>query len=161
MNTTNAGQKTIADFHVGQRFILGPLVVREKAMLEFSTEFDPAPFHLDKEAAKKSMLGDLAASGWHTCAMLMQMIARDIFGPSGSNGGPGVDMLKWKHPVFAGDTLTGFADVARLRQSNSNKKIGFITFSIILQNQHDKDVLETRFTAIFPTRNNVSSKEND
>ena len=61
------------DFTVGRTFDCGPYHVTKEEIVEYAREFDPQPHHLDEEAAKKSILGGLAASGWHTCAMTMRM----------------------------------------------------------------------------------------
>ena len=66
------------DLSVGQTFELGPTIVTKAMILEFAHEFDPLPFHIDEAAAKRSLLGGLAASGWHTAALSLRMLI-DIF----------------------------------------------------------------------------------
>jgi len=39
-----------------------------------SAPFDPQPFHLDEEAARDTIFGGLAASGWHTAAITMRLL---------------------------------------------------------------------------------------
>ena len=53
------------------------------------------------------MLGGLAASGWHTCALFMRMLYDGWVNDAASMGSPGVDTLKWLRPVRPGDTLSG------------------------------------------------------
>ena len=62
--------------------------------------------HLDEEAARHTMLGGLGASGWHTCCIMMKMIADGLLLDAASMGAPGIDEVKWLKPVRPGDSLT-------------------------------------------------------
>src|SRR6187551_2839349 len=95
------------DFVEGATFGLGTKSVTAEEIIEFASEFDPQPMHLDEEAGKASILGGLSASGWHTCAIFMRMICDAYLLDSTSQGAPGVDHVKWRRPVLAGDTLGG------------------------------------------------------
>ena len=98
------------DFAVGQVIDLGTYAVTAAEIREFASEFDPQPFHLDEAAGKASILGGLAASGWHVCSMLMRMIADSWLNKSASMGSNGVSEVKWLKPVLAGETLSGTGD---------------------------------------------------
>src|SRR5829696_8294868 len=91
------------DFVLGAVDEFGPRTVTREEIIAFASEFDPQPMHLDEEAARGTMLGGLAASGWHTCAIFMRMISDWFVLDSASWGGPGVDELKWLRPVRPGD----------------------------------------------------------
>ena len=99
------------DFVEGATFALGTKVVTAEEIIEFASEFDAQPMHLDEAAGKASILGGLSASGWHTCAMFMRLICDGFLLDSTSQGSPGIDYAKWKKPVLAGDTLTGKSTV--------------------------------------------------
>ena len=71
----SAEKLAFEDFEPGRRFPLGPKPVTAEEIVEFAREFDPQPMHLDEAAGRASILGGLAASGWHTSAMLMRMMA--------------------------------------------------------------------------------------
>ncbi|MGE3305804.1 MAG: MaoC/PaaZ C-terminal domain-containing protein, partial [Rhizobiaceae bacterium] len=62
------------DLAVGTSIALGQKLVTAEEIIEFASEFDPQPMHLDEEAGKASILGGLAASGWHTCSMFMRLL---------------------------------------------------------------------------------------
>ena len=102
---------TFEDFTPGTTFNLGPYQVSAEEIIAFASEFDPQPMHLDEEAGKQSLLGGLAASGWHTCCMLMRMMIDSFVLESASQGAPGVDFVQWKKPVLAGDILHGTSTV--------------------------------------------------
>ena len=78
----------------------------EAEIVAFAREFDPQPMHLDKEAGKASLLGGMAASGWHTCAIAMRLMVDKHVARSASLGSPGLDNIRWHKPVRPGDTIT-------------------------------------------------------
>src|SRR5262245_9836285 len=63
------------DFTPGPIFKYGPRRITRDEIVAYAAEFDPQPFHLDADAARSTMLGGLAASGWHACCILMRMSA--------------------------------------------------------------------------------------
>ena len=64
----------LEDLSVGQKFISDLFQMTEERIKSFAREFDPQPFHLDEAAAKASIFGGLAASGWHTAAVAMRLL---------------------------------------------------------------------------------------
>src|SRR5262245_29578584 len=140
------------DFEEGVAIALGPKIVTADEIVEFATEFDPQPMHLDEDAGKASILGGLSASGWHSCAMFMRMICDAFLLDSTSEGAPGIDHARWKRPVLAGDRLTGRSTVIARRQSQSRPRIGFVTFRHELFNQRDETVFELQNTGMFRRR---------
>lgn len=140
------------DFEVGQELKLGSRTISAEEIIEFASEFDAQPMHLDEEAGKASILGGLAASGWHTCCIFMRMMCDGFLLDSTSQGAPGVDYARWKKPVLAGDTLTGKTVVEDLRLSASRPGLGFVTCRHELVNQRGELVFELKNTGMFLTR---------
>ncbi len=140
------------DLEEGASIALGPKLVTVEEIIEFASEFDAQPMHLDEEAGRNSILGGLAASGWHTCAMFMRMLCDAVVSDSTSQGVPGVDQVRWKKPVLAGDTLTGRCTVLSKRLSRSRPQLGFVTTHSELFNQRGESVFELDNTAMFLTR---------
>ena len=140
------------DFVVGDTIALGKKHVTAAEIIEFASEFDYQPMHLDEEAGKASILGGLSASGWHTCCMFMRMMCDGFLLDSTSQGSPGIDYVRWKKPVLAGDTLTGTSTVTAKRTSASRPGLGFVTVEHALINQHGETVLELRNSGMFLTR---------
>jgi acyl dehydratase len=129
------------DFSEGQELPFGPHTVTRAEIVAFAAEFDPQPFHLDERAAAETMLGGLAASGWHTCALFMRMLCDGWVNKSASMGSPGVDTLKWLRPVRPGDTLSGRSIVLTMRVSNSKPDRGFIKFRHEVMNDRGEQVM--------------------
>ena len=140
------------DLAEGATLDLGPKLVTAREIVEFASEFDPQPMHLDEAAGRASILGGLSASGWHTCAMFMRMLCDAFLLDSTSQGAPGVDQVKWKKPVLAGDTLTGRCTVLAKRASKSKPRLGFVTLHAELFNQRGESVFEFENTAMFLRR---------
>jgi acyl dehydratase len=130
------------DFHVDQSFPLGPYLVTREEVLDFALEFDPQDFHLDEEAAKASVLGGLAASGWHSCAMLMRMLCDGYLNRSAGMGSPGLSEVKWLKPVLVGETLTGTMTVLSARISKSRPEMGILDCRWELFNDRGEKKLE-------------------
>lgn len=108
----------LEDLEVGQSYESGRLIVQEADILRFAREFDPQPFHLDDEAARKTLFGGLAASGWHTAALTMRLLvdggiplANGIIGAGGE--------ISWPRPVRPGDELHVVSTVIEITPSAS------------------------------------------
>ena len=114
------------DFSAGDVLPFGPHTVTRAEIIAFAAEFDPQPFHLDERAAAETLLGGLAASGWHTCAVFMRMMYDGWLRDAASMGSPGVDTLKWVQPVRPGDVLSGRSTVLETRASKSKPDRGFV-----------------------------------
>lgn len=129
------------DFVIGERIPLGSKTVTRDEVIAFAAEFDPQPFHLDEDAAKASLLGGLAASGWHSCSMLMRMICDGYLLNATSLGSPGIDEVKWMKPVRPGDILEAFYTCRESRPSGSKPDVGICKLHYELVNQNDETVM--------------------
>src|SRR5215831_16721213 len=116
------------DFAVGNVARYGPRTITREEILACAAEFDPQPMHADEEAARATMLGGLVASGWHTCALAMRLMADGFVLASASMGSPGVEEVRWLRPVRPGDSLTVRSTELETRPSASRPGMGFIKF---------------------------------
>src|SRR3954466_248762 len=116
------------DFTPGSVSEYGPRLVTRDELVAFAAEFDPQPMHLDEAAASASMLGGLAASGWHSCCLLMRMISDGFLLRSAFLGAPGVEEVRWLAPVRPGTALMVRATVLEARPSRSRPGMGFVKF---------------------------------
>ena len=139
--------KYFDDIEVGDEAVMGHYDVTREEVLEFARKYDPQPFHLSDEAAAKTHFGRLAASGWHTCAMTMAVIARRVVDDEQAGlGSPGVDELRWLKPVYPGDRLTVRGLIVEKIPSRSKPHIGVIRTKTTVSNQDGVDVMS--FTSI-------------
>jgi acyl dehydratase len=135
------------DLEIGAETYFGSYEVTRDEILEFARKYDPQPFHLSDEEAAKTHFGRLAASGWHTCAMTMAVIARHVVDEEQAGlGSPGIDELRWRRPVFPGDTLHVRGKIVDKTPSRSKPDIGSFRSEMTVSNQDDQPVMT--FTSI-------------
>ena len=135
------------DLEVGSETYFGSYEVTREEVLEFAHKYDPQPFHVSDEAAAKSPFGRIAASGWHTCAMTMAVLARYVVEHNQAGlGSPGIDELRWKKPVYPGDTLHVSGRIIEKTPSRSRPEMGSFRTEMTVTNQDDASVLT--FTSI-------------
>ena len=135
------------DLEIGTETYFGSTEVTREEVISFARRYDPQPFHLSDEAAAKTHFGRLAASGWHTCAMVMGVIARHVVETEQAGlGSPGIDELRWLKPVYPGDTLHVHARIIDVTPSRSKPEIGSFRSATTVTNQDGVPVLT--FTSI-------------
>ena len=128
------------DFYPGQEIALGARLVTEEEIIAFATEFDPQPFHVDREAAGESIFGGVIASGWHTCSMMMRIVVDNLMAASSSMGSPGLDKVRWILPVRGGDTLQVSYLTTAVKASTSKADRGVVWSTWRATNQHGEEV---------------------
>ena len=131
----------LEDFSTDWKAEYGPRRVTREEIIGFAAQYDPQPMHLDEEAARHTMLGGLAASGWHTCCIMMKMIADGLLLDTASMGAPGIEEVKWLKPIRPGDSLTVRGSVTSVRISQSKPDRGFVTFLWEVFNGHGEKVM--------------------
>jgi acyl dehydratase len=140
------------DFAEGQVHELGETTVSEAEILEFARKFDPQPFHVDREAAKRSMYGGLIASGWHTGSLFMGLMVRGLLLDSTSLGSAGIDELRWLKPVRPGDRLRARLTITSLRPSAKRADRGTVFTLGEMFNQDGERVFFVRSSGMFARR---------
>jgi acyl dehydratase len=130
------------DFAVGATREFGGVTVSREDILAFARQFDPQPFHVDEEAARRSAFGGLVASGWHTAGLAMRMCCDAYLLETASHGSPGVEQLRWTRPVRPGDTLRVRLTVLEARPLNSKPTVGLVKNRWEVLNQKDEVVME-------------------
>ncbi len=114
------------DFQIGDRFASAGLTVTERAILDFARIYDQQPFHIDTNAARDSPFGGLIVSGIHTVTLSMALFfGLDIVQHAGL-GSPGIDGIRWHHPLRPGDTIRITAAVTKLHPSRSRPDRGVV-----------------------------------
>jgi acyl dehydratase len=142
----------LEDFEVGQTFRSGRLQIDKERIKTFAAEFDPQPFHLDEEAARDTMFGGLAASGWHTAAITMRLLVESELKPAGGIVGAGFDEFRWPLPVRPGDELRVESEILNVRPSRSRPEQGMIKVRTTTLNQLDEAVQVVVGNLVVPRR---------
>lgn len=131
--------------------IPGPVLTRE-SILEYAQRYDPQPFHVDEEAAKRSPYGGLIASGWHTVSLAMRMICDAYLLDAASLGSPGVNQVRWLKPVRPGDSLRLRMTVLEAKPSTSKPDRGTVLHRWDVLNQDSETVMTMEGYGMFRRR---------
>ena len=117
-------------------------IVSAAEIKQFGMNFDPQPYHLDRDAAKTSIFGGLCASGWHVCAIMMRLLS-DKLTSEGIQfiGNDEIPKLKWIEPVFEDDSVYAEIHLKEKQRDPSNLDFGIISADIAVKNQHESDVM--------------------
>ncbi len=138
------------DLAVGARFQSGEHAMDEAQIKAFAGQFDPQPFHLDDVAARSTLFGGLAASGWHTAAITMRLQVTSGLPIAGGIVGAGGE-LTWPRPTRATDVLHVVSEVVEIAPSRSKPDRGMVTVRSETRNQHG-DVLQVATVRIVVPR---------
>jgi acyl dehydratase len=125
------------DLAVGQKFTTATLRVNAEEIKAFARQFDPQPFHLDEAAARATMFGGLAASGWHTAGLMMRL---------------SIDESRWLRPVRPGDALHVECEVVEMRPSGSRPTFGRVRMRNTVLAQDGVAVMSLIASLIVPRR---------
>jgi len=142
------------DLKVGDTFSTSDsLTLSREDILEFAAEFDPQPYHLDKEAAEASIFGGLCASGWQVSAMMMRLLTDTFHDQSiALLGVASVQQMRWKIPVFAGDSLRADITVIDSSETSGQAGIGTLDVEIQVSNQKEQPVITLQNRLLIPHR---------
>lgn len=140
------------DFKTGERFISGGMTMTEAGIIEFARQWDPQPFHVDAEFAKKWQYGGLIASGLHTMCVTLKLWLELGVLKSCSLGSPGLGETQFPRPVRPGDTLRVVTDIVELRASASKPDRGICRLRQVTINQRGEPTMEQETTVFLKRR---------
>jgi acyl dehydratase len=133
-------ERFFEEFSAGQTYRTRTIAVDKALMIDFATEYDPQPFHVDEEAARTSLFGGLAASGWYTGALTARLLVDSDIKPAGGLINAGFDEFRLPRPVRAGDELYVEAEVLEVRPSRSRPQYGWVKLRMTTTNQNGEPV---------------------
>jgi acyl dehydratase len=151
---TSPADRFFEDYTVGATYVCGSFTVTEDEIIRFASLYDPQTMHADRDAAARGPFGGVIASGWHTVAATMRLIVENFL-PHDGLASPGVDELRWPHPVRPGDTLTLHATIQEARRSRTKPDRGLIHSLLEVLNQNGEVVLSMKPMNFVRVRNLV------
>ena len=149
--------KYFEDVAVGDTMRFGRYEVTREEILEFARQFDPQPFHLDDEAAARSIYGGLIASGWHTGAMFIRMVCDGMVPGHATAGAKGFDDLRWIKPVRPGDVLS-VESVVREKVEGRRPDLGTVKVESRISNQRGDVVMSLVSLVLYRRRLAAASR---
>ena len=147
------------DLQPGSVRDLGEVTVSAEEIKDFAEQFDPQPFHIDEAAGRRSIFGNLCASGWHTCALAMKLTVENFLNESSSMGSPGLENLRWLKPVYPDDTLRLQHTIIESRPLRTRTDIGLVRSVWDLFNQNGEKVLQMEGYGMFRRRHPATPEE--
>lgn len=142
----------LEDLSIGQTFTAGPYKVTQEEIIAFARQYDPQDFHTDPVKAKDTFFGELVASGWHTAALTMRMMAEATPKMEGGMVGRSIEKMSWPRAVKPGDEISLTIEVLDFRPSGSNPKRGIVRTRNTVRNQKGEPVLEMEVVMFIPRR---------
>jgi acyl dehydratase len=139
------------DLAVGRKFTTRSVTLTLEGCKAFAAEFDPQPFHLDDDAAQRSVFGRVAASGWYTASLSMRLLVEGEMTIAGGLIGLGGE-ITWPRPTYPGDTLRVETEVLAVRTSESKPGRGIVTVRNQTLNQHGEPVQTAVVKMLVPRR---------
>lgn len=146
------------DFAEGREFVSAERAVSAEEIIAFASEFDPQPMHLDEAAGKASILGGLSGSGWHMSSIAMRLFFDEVISRSAGEGGPGIDVMEWRKPLIAGDTVRLTIRVKSRRPLASRPGIGLVTMEHTMTNQKGERIMRMEAPVIMRMRDRQSAE---
>lgn len=140
------------DFEEGRQFESAERTVSAEEIIAFAAEFDPQPMHLDEAAGKASILGGLSGSGWHMSSIAMRLFYDSVIVRSAGEGGPGINVMEWRKPLIAGDTVRLTIKVKSRRPLASRPGIGLVTMEHTMTNQRGERIMRMEAPAMLRMR---------
>jgi acyl dehydratase len=147
------------DLQPGSVRELGSVTPSAEEIKEFAEQFDPQPFHVDELAGRRSIFGNLCASGWHTCALAMRLTVENFLNEAASMGSPGLENLRWLKPVYPGDTLTLKHTITESRPLRKRADTGIVRAMWEMFNQNGEKVLQMEGYGMFRRRHPATPEE--
>ncbi len=145
-------ERFFEDFRPGEVLEFGDYLVTEEEIVDFAKRYDPQPFHVDPDAAGKSIYGGLIASGWLTGSIVMRLLVDHFISPLSSMGSPGADEIRWTKPVRPGDRLKLRVTVVETRRSHSKPDRGIVQVQEEAINQDGETVMSIRGMGLYRCR---------
>jgi acyl dehydratase len=139
------------DLQPGDRFTSPDHALDEAQIKAFALQFDPQPFHLDDEAAKGTLFGGLAASGWHTAALTMRLLVQGGAPLAGGIIGAGGE-IAWPKPTRPGDVLHVESEIVSVTPSKSRPERGMVVVRSTTLNQHGDVLQQSTFKLVVPRK---------
>ena len=143
------------DYVPGSVYEFGSVRVEEQDIIEFARQFDPQPFHVDREKAKEGPFGGIIASGWHTAAITMRLLVDHYVSTVAGLGSPGSGPVRFLKPVHPGDELSIRVTVTEARPSRSKPDRGSVEAFVETMTQRREVVMTRTAIGITRRRNNA------
>ncbi|MER1967434.1 MaoC family dehydratase [Castellaniella sp. GW247-6E4] len=151
-NKQPVAPRYLEDLKVGDLTETGEFTLTRELIRSFAEQYDPQPMHLDEEAARDSVFGELVGSGWQTLAVTMRLVVdAHLLGGTPLVGASFGD-VRFHAPVRPGDTLRASVEVTAVRPSKSRPERGFVDMRVTTRNADGVTLVTQTWSLVVPTR---------
>ena len=129
------------EFEIGMEFhhALTRTITEMDNIMFCAMTHNPQPLHLDEEYAKSTFYGQRLVNSLFTLGLVIGVTVADT--TLGTTlGNLGMTDVRFKNPVFHGDTIRAMTRITNMRESKSRPKEGIVTFEHFGFNQRDEEV---------------------
>ena len=140
------------DLKVGDKFNTTEYEMAAADIIAFGRQYDPQAFHVDADAARATLFGQLVASGWHTAAVSMRLMVQGDMKLDGGVIGQAMESMRWPRPVLPGDRLRVVSEVVELRPAPARPDRGLLVLRCRTYNQNGKVVQDMTATLLVARR---------
>ena len=146
------------DLALETEFKTDSITLSAEDIIDYASDFDPQPYHLDADIAASSIFGGLCASGWHVCALMMRLVVDTLQRENIiSAGNTSVESLRWFLPVFADDSLQATITVKAKSESSDHRDYAIVLFDVDVANQAAKSVIKLQTNMLVKKNADVES----
>ena len=158
MNEETAQLFFFEDYYVGlDKRSIAYTVAKDEA-IACAGQWDPQPYHVDEQAAKRSLFGGLTCCSAQIfaifCAISQQWESGEIQQAIASLGFDKMRMIK---PVYVGDTLVNVSTVEQARLSSSHPGAGIVRSRCQMFNQKNEEVFRIEAAFLMQCRTPAAS----
>src|ERR1044072_900958 len=149
---TTVDHRYFEDYVPGSVHEFGTIAVDPDEVVSFGKRFVPLSYHIDPEAAEKSIYGGLIASGWHTAGLMMRVYTDYYLSRVATLGSPGGGALRREAAVYPGDYLSIRVTVVEARRSESKPDRGIVRSFVEVLNQKRDTVMSIHMVNLIRCR---------
>lgn len=144
------------ELHPGRTYATGTMTLTEEAIIRFAREWDPQPFHVEREAAKDTFFGQLIASGLHTFSATFRLCVDAGLFTGKATAGLGYDAIRFPLPALPESTIRASVTVLECRASASRRDVGVVGWGIETLDQDDQVVFTAQLVNFVQRRAEIS-----
>lgn len=151
----------IEDYEDGESLVSASYRLTREALIEFASEYDSQPMHVDEAFARRDgPFDDVIASGFQTVSIAFKLFVElGIFDGDVALGGPGMNDVRWLKPVFPDDVLVNHVTILEARRSASKPDRGLIRVQHDLRNQTGESVMTCITVSMIRARHAVGGAD--
>ncbi len=141
------------EFEVGMEFkhALTRTITEMDNVMFCALTHNPQPLHLDEEFSKKTMYGQRIVNSMFTLGLVIGItVAETTLGTT--LGNLGMTDVRFKNPVFHGDTVRVITRIKEMRESKSRPDCGLVVFEHVGYNQRDEEIAYCMRTGLMSKR---------